>query len=70
MFELDQYSLMLPTMQKDLLELKGNLDIEGMSYKVEELENKASEPEFWNDAKKSQEVLKELNMLKSKLGKI
>ncbi len=70
MFELDQYSLMLPEMQKNLLELKNNLDMEGMQYKVEELENKATEPDFWNDAKRSQELLKELKTTKDKLGKI
>ena len=37
--------------------------------KIEELENKASEPDFWNDAERSQIVLKELKVLKDKLGK-
>jgi len=33
------------------------------------LENKASEPDFWNDPEKSQAVLKHLKQLKTKLGK-
>lgn len=41
-----------------------------MSNKVEELENKATEPDFWNDTKKSQEVLKQIKLLKGKLEKI
>ena len=36
---------------------------------IEELENKASEPDFWNDPEKSQATLKHLKMLKTKLGK-
>ncbi|MBQ8164891.1 MAG: peptide chain release factor 2 [Clostridia bacterium] len=40
-----------------------------MSNKIEELENKASEPDFWNDAANSQAVLKQLKVLKEKLGK-
>ncbi len=41
-----------------------------MSNRVEELENKATEPGFWNDTAKSQEVLKEIKLLKEKLAKI
>ena len=41
-----------------------------MSNKVEELENKATEPDFWNDAQNSQAVMKQLNVLKDKLGRI
>jgi peptide chain release factor 2 len=33
------------------------------------LENKASEPDFWNDPEKSQAVLKHLKQLKTKLGR-
>ena len=33
------------------------------------MENKASEPDFWNDPEKSQAVLKHLKQLKTKLGK-
>ena len=40
-----------------------------MSNKIEELENKASEPDFWNDSANSQVVLKQLKVLKEKLGK-
>ena len=40
-----------------------------MSNKIEELENKASEPDFWNDSERSQAVLKDLKVLKDKLGK-
>lgn len=33
------------------------------------MENKASEPDFWNDPEKSQAVLKHLKQLKTKLGR-
>lgn len=41
-----------------------------MKNLVEELENKATEPDFWNDAEASQKTLKRLKVLKTKLGKM
>ncbi len=41
-----------------------------MSNRLEELENKATEPDFWNDSAKSQEVLREIKLLRDKLLKI
>ena len=40
-----------------------------MSNLIEELENKASEPDFWNDQEASQATLRHLKVLKTKLGK-
>jgi peptide chain release factor 2 len=39
-----------------------------MSNVIEELENKAQEPDFWSDSENSQAVLKRLKMLKDKLA--
>lgn len=39
-----------------------------MSNVIEELENKAQEPDFWNDSDNSQAVLRRLKMLKDKLA--
>ena len=41
-----------------------------MNERVLELENKATEPDFWNDSHNSKEVLKEIKILKDKLEKI
>ncbi|HBV51641.1 MAG: peptide chain release factor 2 [Clostridiales bacterium] len=46
-----------------------HFDTEGIRNLIEELENKASEPDFWNDPEKSQAVLKHLKQLKTKLGR-
>lgn len=40
-----------------------------MENLIEELENKASEPDFWNDPESSQKTLRRLKTLKTKLGK-
>lgn len=40
-----------------------------MKNLIEELENKASEPDFWNDPTSSQKTLQHLKALKNKLGK-
>ncbi len=46
----------------------GNLfDIASMSNQIEELEQKASEPDFWNDTENSQKVLQKIKTLKDKL---
>lgn len=41
-------------------------DIANLKIKLEELENKTKNPEFWNDNKQSTIVLKEINNIKSK----
>lgn len=46
----------------------GNLfDIASIGNQIEELEQKASEPDFWNDTENSQKVLQKIKSLRSKV---
>lgn len=44
-------------------------DVAGMKAEIEELENKAAEPDFWNDLENSQKVLQKTKSLKSRVEK-
>jgi peptide chain release factor 2 len=44
-----------------------HFDLPGMENELEELEHRASEPEFWNDAGNSQKVLQRTKTLQNKL---
>ena len=48
----------------------GYFDPINTKAKIEELESLMNEPDFWNDKKKSEEVIKELNSLKNKYENI
>ena len=50
-----------------LRELHDVYDIDGLGEKIEELHEKASEPGFWDDPEKSQEILKKTGALEGKL---
>ena len=57
----------LEAMRPMLRELHDVYDIDGLGEKIEELHEKASEPGFWDDPEKSQEILKKTGALEGKL---
>ncbi|HBW26109.1 MAG TPA: peptide chain release factor 2 [Hungateiclostridium thermocellum] len=44
-----------------------SLDIASIGNQIEELEQKASEPDFWNDTENSQKILQKIKSLRSKV---
>ena len=48
----------------------GHFDPEIKKERIKELENIMNNSNFWDDKEKSEEVLNELNLLKSKLSSI
>nr|WP_243186809.1 peptide chain release factor 2 [Clostridium muellerianum] len=50
-------------------EIRDSLDVESINIKVEELQRKMQEPNFWSDTDKAQEVTGEEKFLKSRLDK-
>ncbi len=60
MIELDQYRLKLGTYKEPLLEVKGALDLENKTRKIEEIEREMEAPDFWDDPEVSQRKMKEL----------
>ncbi len=67
MLEFDEYKLELEKYKGAVEELGESLDLAALRLKVEELDLKASEPDFWNDPAKSQKILQEASVYKNKL---
>ena len=52
-----------------IAELRDVYDVENTAERIEELQQKAAEPGFWDDVEKSQKVLQETKNLESRLEK-
>lgn len=64
MVELDQFKYTLGTYKEPLKEIKDSLDLVNKEQRVEELERRMEEPDFWDNPEKSQEAMKTLKSLK------
>ena len=64
MVELDQFKYTLGTYKQPLEEIKDSLDLVNKEQRVQELERKMEEPDFWDNPEKSQESMKTLKSLK------
>ncbi|HEM5055421.1 TPA: peptide chain release factor 2 [Streptococcus suis] len=53
---------------KKLTSFRGSLDLEGLEEEIAILENKMTEPDFWNDNLAAQKTSQELNELKNTYG--
>ena len=67
--EYDSYKQKLIAIEPQLEKLAAALDLEGARREVEELEEKAGDPNFWNDLEGSQKVLRRTKQLKNKIEK-
>ena len=65
--EYDNIRLELASMEKPIEELGTALDVTSALKKIEELEKDSLAPDFYNDAKNSQKVLRQIKELKSKV---
>ena len=63
MVELDQFKYTLGTYKLPLEEIKDSLDLVNKEQRVQELERKMEEPDFWDNPEKSQESMKTLKSL-------
>ncbi|MDY3917909.1 MAG: peptide chain release factor 2 [Candidatus Limivivens sp.] len=64
MVELDQFKFTLNNYKKPLVEVRDSLDLVNKEQKIQELERKMEEPDFWDDPQKSQESMKTLSSMK------
>ena len=64
MVELDQFKTELNTYEGPLEEVRDSLNLEAKEQRIEELERKMEEPNFWDDPDKAQGMMKELGSLK------
>ena len=68
MVELDQFKYTLGTYKQPLEEIKDSLDLVNKEQRVQELERKMEEPDFWDNPEKSQESMKTLKSLKDDIA--
>ena len=66
--ELDQFKYTLGTYKQPLEEIKDSLDLVNKEQRVQELERKMEEPDFWDNPEKSQESMKTLKSLKDDIA--
>lgn len=64
MLEFDEYRLNLSHKEEPLDQLRQSMDIDGIEKKVAEQEKLTLAPDFYDDVKASQKVLKEINQMK------
>ena len=64
MLEFEQLSLRLNSNETELRDLKDALGYDRLVREIEELEIKASAPDFWDDMDKSQKILQRTGKLK------
>ena len=67
MVELEQYKYEWNQYNDKVKELAGTFHIEEKKEKIRDIENVMEEQNFWDDVKKSREVMRELKQLKSSL---
>ena len=65
MLEFEQLSLRLNSNETELRDLKDALGYDRLAREIEELEIKASAPDFWDDMEKSQKILQRTGKLKN-----
>ena len=64
---LEQARLDLKALAGEIGELGESLNLPGLLLQLEELEAKASEPEFWNDMENSQKILQKTKALRARV---
>ena len=69
MLEFDEYRLNLSRKTEPLEQLRQSMNIAGLEEQITEKEKLTLDPDFYNDTKESQKILKEINLLKSKVEK-
>lgn len=65
MLEFEQLKLRLEANESELHDLKDALGYESLKNEIEELENKAAAPGFWDDMENSQKILQRTGKLKN-----
>lgn len=68
MLQFEELRLSLQNLEPNLLDLAEALGLESMREEIEKLDEKASQPGFWDDMSNSQAVLQRSSMLKNKVS--
>lgn len=63
--ELEQYKYQWNQYSEQMIQLKASFNLDVKNKKIKEIEDTMEQPGFWDDIKKSQELMKELKQLKN-----
>ncbi len=64
MIQYDETRLEMENLKPELDDLRSALDLDAVKIKLDELEMKTTEPNFWDDAEKSSEILRQIGRYK------
>ncbi len=67
MLEFEQLKLRLTAYEQEIADLKDAIGYEGLKRQIEELEQKAAAPGFWDDPDASREILQKTGKLKNRV---
>jgi len=68
MLQFEELKLKLEAMEPDIKDLAGALGLDKMKMEIEQLEQRASQPGFWDDVENSQKILQKTGALKNKVN--
>ncbi len=68
MVQFEELKLSLEALHPDIAELANALGLERLRMEIEQLEQRASQPGFWDDAQNSQKILQRTGSLKNKVS--
>ncbi len=69
LIEFDNYKTELNAYKPVLEEIKGSLDLDNKKQRIAEMDRQMEEPGFWDDPERSTKLVKEVNSLKSAVGR-
>lgn len=69
MVELDNYKTELASYEEPLREVRDSLNLGDKRFRIEELEKNMEAPDFWDDAEKASQSMKEVKELKDIVGR-
>ena len=70
MLQFEELRLALQGLEPDLKDLREAIGPDALRKEIEELDQKATAPDFWNDMEKSQKILQRSSSLKNKIESI
>ena len=68
MIQFEELKLELEGLHPDIIELANALGLEKIKMEIEQLEQRASQPGFWDDVENSQKILQKTGALKNKVS--
>ena len=68
MIQVEELKLKLEGMHPDILDLANALGLDKLKMEIEQLEQRASQPGFWDDVDNSQKILQKTGALKNKVA--